>query len=176
MAASPGASSGNGERPSNLAAEAGCIPCAPASEAPPIADSGRLSSSLCLVIHTSWSRKLGVAERVCCGAAHTQRSWRYSQRNHVTRLDHNVLAHRSTPPADRVSQEPKRGGSSYQRVGDGKRTGGVAAGDPEPQPLGAAHGVDDHIGKAPVLNLEDGRAFRPGPRCLVPAAAGTGSP
>src|SRR5918995_4273707 len=118
MAASPGASSGRGDRPSTLAAEAGWAPCAPASELPPMPDLGNFSSLLRSAMRTSCTSKLGLADPVGFGAAHRHASGRNGEGNDVTRLYHDVLADRSTPAPDGVRQESKRAGPSYQGTGD----------------------------------------------------------
>src|SRR5919112_3333862 len=103
MAASPGTSSGSGSL--TRAAEAGCTPWAPASEAPPMADSGNVLSSLRSVMRTSSIAKLDRGEPDGCGAAHMCASWRNRERNDVPGLNHDVLADRAAISPDRVGQE-----------------------------------------------------------------------
>jgi hypothetical protein len=91
--------------------------------------------------------------------------------DYVTRPHRELFADRSAVAADRIREESERTGPSYEVTGDIEGFRRVAGGDSEPDPLRAAHCVNDHVGESPIFHLKHGRCFRVGARISRAAAA-----
>lgn len=96
-----------------------------------------------------------------CGAAHTL-AWRDCQSHYFARLYHDLLADRCSVASNRVSQEAKRCPGPHQIAWHLKGFGRVSGCCAEPDPLSAIDGVDHHVGKPLIFDLQHRLIIRTG--------------
>ena len=88
-----------------------------------------------------------------CGAAHTL-PWRDREGHYLSGLYHDLLANRRPIATNRVGQEAKRCPGPYQIAWHLKGFGRISRGCAKPNPLSAIDGVDHHVSKPLILDLE----------------------
>ena len=105
-----------------------------------------------------------------CGAAHTL-ARRDCKGYYFSGLYHDLLADRCPVTPNRVSQEAKRCPGSYQIAWHLKGFGRISGGCAEPNPLSPIDGVNHHVSKSLIFDLEHGLVIRAGVGLGRPAAA-----
>ena len=106
-----------------------------------------------------------------CGAAHTL-ARRDCERHYLTGLYQDFLANRCPVAPNRVSQEAKRCPGPHQIAWHLKGFGRISGGCAQPNPLSPIDGVDHHVSKPLIFDLEHRLAVRTGIGLGRPATAG----